>query len=287
MVTSASKWLNLARTGYGALRKHRTTVRVAQPTEFIERMPQAFILANYRAGTTLLRYALDSHPRIACPPESDFIQLFDGFFTDPAQASLQSLGYDQDHVARKLEDLSRYFLENYTNSSGKVRWVDKSPRYVDHIETLERVFPEAKFIALHRHPLDQIYSLTKGGSFDPFHPESGEDLLTRAALLWSRRTHEIIKRHDADNTFMLRYEDLCVAPRLQLAALLEWLGEDWSENVLQFHKYTHDAGKESVRVQGTTGFVASSGRYRSWPKDQISTLWNIVEDEARLLGYHV
>jgi len=37
------------------------------------RMPPAFIIGVYRSGTTLLRYVLDCHSRIAVPPESVFL----------------------------------------------------------------------------------------------------------------------------------------------------------------------------------------------------------------------
>ena len=35
-----------------------------------------FIVGVHRSGTTLLRYMLNSHPRIYIPPESDFIPRF-------------------------------------------------------------------------------------------------------------------------------------------------------------------------------------------------------------------
>ena len=36
-------------------------------------MKKIFIFGCQRSGTTLLRYLLDSHSKIACPPETKFI----------------------------------------------------------------------------------------------------------------------------------------------------------------------------------------------------------------------
>jgi hypothetical protein len=53
----------------------------------------AFIVGCYRSGTTLLRYILDAHPRLACPPESKFIPGLQWVLDYPeARAGLDRLG---------------------------------------------------------------------------------------------------------------------------------------------------------------------------------------------------
>src|ERR1700677_4498577 len=90
----------------------------------------AFILGSYRSGTTLLRYLLDAHPQIACPPESKFLLGLERLLDYPeAMTGLMSLGFSRAEMRFELRRLAECFLGGYAQRMGKRRWVEKTPNY--------------------------------------------------------------------------------------------------------------------------------------------------------------
>ena len=88
-----------------------------------------FIACGARSGSTLLRWLLDTHPDIACPPETDVAELVVQY----ARAA-QALGVPTplEHARGVVDELvGRYLAE-----SGKRRWCDKSLSNVVHLDSL-------------------------------------------------------------------------------------------------------------------------------------------------------
>src|SRR4029453_17976698 len=101
------------------------------------------IVGCQRSGTSLLRRILDSHSRIACPPESQFIlplvEILQGkgaSIETKYLSGLASMGYGRSEVEASLARFISGFFERYAASQGKVRWADKSPLYVDCLAEL-------------------------------------------------------------------------------------------------------------------------------------------------------
>lgn len=253
----------------------------------------AFILSPYRSGTTLLRFCLDSHPDLAVPPETDYlVPLLALVEDDVAMRGLADMGYGSDAVRARLAAFSRTFLDSYASGRGALGWCDKTPSYAELPLPLLGLFPKAHYVILHRHPLDQIYSFTKDGSFA--HPALRLDgchdrrrLLVAAAEYWSRVTEGLqdftaMKEVDA---CVLRYEDLCEEPRVQLGKVLSHLDLEWSDNVLEYHKFPHDVGRQSGRIGGTVGFSPVEGKWRTWDQRTLDEVWALVKVVAGKQGY--
>jgi hypothetical protein len=106
---------------------------------------------------------------------------------------------------------------------------------------MARVFPDAVFVAIVRHPGGSMASNMNRWKFS----------LSRAASHFERYTREMLRmaakyRH---RTVLLRYEELLLQPEPVLRSLLEWLGEDWSDAVLEHHRVQSDRGGREV-VEG-------------------------------------
>jgi protein-tyrosine sulfotransferase len=282
----------LLRLAYVDLVRRRSRVRVVRATELETRERPIFIIGPYRSGTTLLRYAVDSHSNIACPPESDFLAALTEL-TGATRASrgFAAMGFDEEHVANRIRLFADYFFANYARSKGKSRWADKSPTYVQVLPFIRRVFPTAQFVFIHRFPLDQIHSHTKGGIHTNEFIErnrlaSSEDVRAAAARYWAVSTRAMVDfaQHDPAS-LQLRYEDLCASPRAVLGSLLTFLDEPWEEGVLEFHKVPHDVGMEAASVRSTTGFDIRSGEYSAWPLGVVHECADIVRETARAVGY--
>lgn len=280
------------RRAYRELVRRRARVRVvaAAPQELGE--PPIFLLGLYRSGTTLLRFVIDSHSRICCPPESEFISSLRPLVEDPrAIAGLDAMGFDSDHVTRRARELVAYFFGNYADSCGKPRWADKSPSYVDHLELLWRLFPDARYVVLLRHGLDQAHSFTRGGTLDRAElsqfVRQGEDPRLGAVRYWREKTERLLEfeaKHP-ESCHRLRYEDLCAAPESTLRQVFTFLGEPWEPETLDFHRFPHDRGFEDGRVVATGGFQASGGHYLEWSPDLRSEALKIAGPLLGDLGY--
>lgn len=289
---STRRVLESARRGYGELIRGRTRVRVVPERLDHPTVPPRFLLSPYRSGTTLFRYCLDSHPDLAVPPESDFLAPLLSVLDDvPSMTGLRDLGYAEEDVVDKLARFGRSFHDVYASSRGAGGgWLDKSPRYAEDPELLVRAYPDARFVVLHRHPLDQIHSFTKGGVHN--HPALGDTAPGRprieaAARYWAEVTRGIVsfsERH-ADQTLVITYEDMCRRPEETFRAVLSHLDLPWSPNVLSYHKFDHDLGREAGRVAGTRGFDISTGTWTRWEPGWVDAAWALVEPVARGLGY--
>lgn len=287
----------LLRRLYVEVVRGRTRVRVVDSSEVSAKGAARFLLSPYRSGTTLLRYCLDSHPELAVPPETDFFApLLRVLDDEQSMAGFSDLGYAREDVSRSLGAYYRKFLDVYASGKNSSYWLDKSPRYAENPDVLKEALPDAKFVVMHRHPLDQIHSITRGGT-EVFHamtrlvdPDlSGRALLVESARYWSRVTRGLntFQEKYPESVITVRYEDLCRRPERTLGSILEHLHLPWSDNVLEFHRFDHDQGRESTRVAGTRGFSLSSGAWQQWEADWSDEVWSIVEDAARPLGYEL
>ncbi|MGE5322029.1 MAG: sulfotransferase family protein [Actinomycetota bacterium] len=174
-----------------------------------------FVLSAPRSGSTLLRVMLAGHPRLFSPPELNLLQ----FETISERES--SLGFcrsgscrnhgrcDQRHgLQRALMELhhlddaaSQQMLDALIEQNTPIpavynllcvdaaprRLVDKTPPYAARLETLEkagRLFPEAHYIYLYRHPYAVIESLVRN-EFEP--------TLGKAEAVWKIRNENILK----------------------------------------------------------------------------------------------
>ncbi|WP_066640739.1 sulfotransferase family protein [Serinicoccus hydrothermalis] len=281
-----------ARRAYGEVIRGRTRVRVIHASVAVSNTPARFVLSPYRSGTTLLRYCLDSHPDLAVPPETDFMAPIAQVMADDASmAGYRDLGYEEVDVRRLLSQAARNPLDTYAEGRGAASgWADKSPRYAEMPDGIRTLFPDAAFLVMQRHPLDQIHSFTKGGTVR--HPAlgsqgTGEELVLSAARYWAtlaRGLRSFAVDHPRQ-TLSIRYEDLCAHPDDTLHAVTDHFGLTWSPDVLDYHDHDHDLGREAGRVAGTRGFSLSTGGWRSWPDSWSSAAWSVVADEAEPLGY--
>jgi protein-tyrosine sulfotransferase len=282
---------DLSRRIYRELVRGRTRVRVVSEDAGHASGPPRFILSPYRSGTTLLRYALDSHADLASPPETHYLASLTALLDDPlSMRGLNDLGFDDALVRSKLTTFARSFLDTYAEAGGATAWIDKSPRYAEDPFAVLRLFPDALTIVLHRHPLDQVHSFTRGGSFA--HPALGTDtrgsvLLIRAGEYWAEVTEGLLRVQDelGGRSLTVRYEDLCASPEGALRAILAQLELPWDPEVLNYDKHDHDVGHEAGRVIGTVGFSRSWGGWRKWDPQTVQDVWAKVAAPATKLGY--
>jgi len=132
-----------------------------------------------------------------------------------------------------------YIFSANAKGEGKARWGDKTPYYVFHINTLLEMFPDAQFIHIIRDGRDcalsmedrkkdfRIFNYYMSGKYWQSFVDSGN----RAA-----------KGLSSDVITEIQYEELLSEPEKVVANLCEFLGEEYSESVIDFKK-SGEAGK--------------------------------------------
>lgn len=202
----------------------------------------AFVLCLPRTGSTLLRLLLDTHPEIWAPDElklgplaDALLETSEGLLEAPGRdwertGSLRRSGPAADLVRETLRGLIGRGLEG--RPAGRV-WCEKSPQNLDHATLLAALFPEARFVVLHRHPLDTLASWLDacrfGLVFDFLHryaPRSPHSFLEAMAEAWSDRTVRLLSfaEEHAERCRTVRYEQVVTAPEETADELFSFLG---------------------------------------------------------------
>lgn len=197
-----------------------------------------FIVGANGSGSTLLRLMLDSHERIAIPQETGFLRLALTHTWVPywplGDQWSGNLGLTDDGLMSALADFYGGLFASYAASRGKVRWGDKTPFHVWHLQLAARLFPDCQVVGIVRHPGAVVSSQRR----------RFRRAYQRAANHWLRSTTQLI--HEAmalgDQCVILRYEDLVHSPEAVARPLLAWLNEPWSDAVLGHHEIQPLAG---------------------------------------------
>lgn len=199
-----------------------------------------FILTASRSGSTLLRVILDSHPRLACPPETGItsacmqLAMTCDVLENAGAASPDDSGELPPGVRAAARAAVDRAYAHYLAQHGKQRWCDKSLDSYMHAELMAQVYPEAKFICLFRHCMDVIASgveacpwgLQRYG-FDPFVAQYPGNSVAAVGSYWLSCAQAILSfaGDHPGSCHRVRYEDLVTAPEETVAGILSFLGE--------------------------------------------------------------
>lgn len=197
-----------------------------------------FIVGAMGSGTTLLRLVLDSHEHLAVPQETGFMRGYNATRFTPFKWSgrnwTRRLGWsDEELDAVMREHYDRLFMR-YAEQHGKRRWGEKTPLHTWHVDNMARVFPDASFIGVVRHPCASVASNMRRFNAP----------LKKNTTHWGRYSREVAcqaARHP-ERFIVLRYEDLVLRPERVLREVLDWLGEPWSDAVLEHHAVQGERG---------------------------------------------
>lgn len=190
-------------------------------------MRPTFIACCARSGSTLLRWLLDSHPKVSCPSETDLALTVAAY-----QRSTEALwGPDAPtvHARRAAEEL----IDRHLKERGKSVFCDKSMSNALNLDLLARTWLSGHFVFLHRHVMDfiasaidaQPFGLTQYG-FDRFAALHPGDDVAALARYWLERTAQMLafESRTGHRTVRIRYEDLVRVPGETLSPVWTLLG---------------------------------------------------------------
>src|SRR5688572_10431129 len=215
--------------------------------------PPFFIVGSARSGTTLLRLMLNAHRRVAVPPESRFVTEIK-YDTEPigVESFLRALGSHKrfeawdlplEAVKREIEgdpvpyaDALAAAYRAYAHVNGKEVWGDKTPRYVEHVPFIARLFPDSRFIHLIRDGRNVALSYANV----PFGPKN----VAKAAVLWAERVKKGCddgRALSAGRYLEIRYEDLVDDAAGEARDICEFLQLEFDPGMLDYTERARDA----------------------------------------------
>src|SRR3712207_2425813 len=133
----------------------------------------------------MLQLMLHAHPRIAVPPETRFLltaywqrrafgdlsrmenrRRLAGWIVDRPETRFEDLGLDPGETVRRIVEgpgtlgcaLATVFRA-YAERFGKPRWGDKRPAYLQNLDVILRLFPDAQIINVVRDGRARVASL--------------------------------------------------------------------------------------------------------------------------------
>jgi Sulfotransferase family len=265
-----------------------------------------FVLCNGRSGSTLLRFLLDAHPQLACPPETNLPSLCAQLATvwsliEGAPLSANR-GDEPPHIPDAAIAGIRYTMDrmigSYLQRRGKTRYCDKSLGTARFAELLLRVYPEARFICLYRHPMDVIASGLEacpwglsGYGFDPYIAANPGNAVHALARFWADNAGTTLAAEEEfpDRTFRVRYEDLVTDAETVAAEVFRFLEAPPAPGISEscFSGERERSGPADYKIWYTSNISSDSvGRGWSIPAGMIAPpVLGAINEMAAKLNY--
>lgn len=265
-----------------------------------------FVLCPARSGSTLLRLILNSHPEVACPPETNLVEIFAkiGFTVASTAARVKGDASVSDaateHATGLCREVAQQTLGAYAQAQGKSMWVDKSLASALFANVLVKVYPEGRFICLYRQCPDTVASLNEASAWSyesfgvlPFVQGSPANLVRALTEYWVDRVTllQTFEQAHPELALRVRYEDLVAQPDAAMARVFAFLGVRADESViasalaLQTDETAVMPGDAKARFSKR---IDSTSVGRGWavPFDMLTPeLRQRVDDLSRELGY--
>ncbi len=264
---------------------------------------QIFVIGINGSGTTMLAEALGRHPELYMfPQETRVLPYLVHRYPDSIlhnllarRALADTLGRSRafwrcnsnqplvlsDEVLVALNDFSSVvdaMYGHFAQLEGKQRWGDKSPMYLQHIDVLARVFPNARFIHIYRDGRDSAQSFHRRWRQSP----------SRTIFRWKKAIvlgREQGQRLGIARYFELSYEDLTADPENWMRRVCAFAGLDFCPAVLSSSMQYMD---ESARQVAQGRMIQNSNKWRTYfNTDQIDELEKIAGKTLADLGYAV
>jgi protein-tyrosine sulfotransferase len=238
-----------------------------------------FVLCHGRSGSTLLRYILDTHKKLVCPPELHLASLMARHMevmrvlANTCNNPVERRGWKEDttweeqgirHTRQVIVDL----MNKVCAESGKPFWCDKSVSTVNHVDTVVKIFPKARFLCIYRHCLDFVNSALQtipaglGYGYEEYvKGRDATNVVDSLVAFWCEKTQSILnfERNYRGLCLGLTYETLVHSPHLTIRRIFEFLELDCEE---EFEKEIfvarHAAGPGDYKIADTRQIESAS-----------------------------
>lgn len=138
------------------------------------------------------------------------------------------------------ETIFRTVMDTYAAAQDKNYWLEKSPAHTFHIFTILSYYPDAKFIAITRDPVEQIRSAIKYlnliGKQNRYQSGLIRQLkVLKEILAWCGAESFLRKfsKHHPEKIIFVRYEELVQKPKNVLKSICDFLNFTFEQEMLE------------------------------------------------------
>lgn len=196
-----------------------------------------FIVGCSRSGTSLLRSIIGSHSKIACGPETHFLNDLERYIEKKGWERLQRYQFPKEFWYEKISDFFHGFKMEYAMKEGKERWAEKTPSYGYILSFINSLFPNCQIIHIIRDGRDVVAS---------HRDRWGYWSALKATRKW-KTTIQIIRNYGSNlpsnRYYEIKYEELVQNPEITLKELFQYLDEPWEANLLEEGAYENELTK--------------------------------------------
>ena len=195
-----------------------------------------------------------------------------------------SLQNGEDDYFEGVRRMYLYLYEKSIESSGKIYFLDKTPRYYNIIPELHRAFPNARFIFLLRNPIACLNSIIKTWVKNDWH----NLFYYKFDLL--KAPSSIVEGINflQDKAFVIKYENLVSSPEREVKSLCEYIGVGFEKEMIEYghqnqpHWLLGDSTQVYKHKKPVTANITSWSEYLN-----NSEYWRLADDYLQILGKSV
>ena len=221
-----------------------------------------FICGMFRSGSTLVEQVLAAHPQVTAGGELDWLRRAATGRLAPFPESMATSDPARD--AALAADYHAHLTHLFPDGIGGKYITDKRPDNFMLIGLIKRLFPTAKIIHTCRRPLDTGLSVfvqhldlrVAGYASDLGDIGHYYGQYRRLMAHW----HSLYP----DSIFDFDYDEFVRAPKPTLERMLGFLGLDWDDRCLEFHKLGNTVKTASYWQVRQPLSARASGRWRNY-----------------------
>jgi tetratricopeptide (TPR) repeat protein len=242
-----------------------------------------FIVGFPRSGTTLLDTMLMGHPGTRVMEEEPPMNL--------VEAAIGGMSELPRLDGRAIADARLRYYDEAANICGELGdrlLIDKSPLFLAKVPLIHRLFPNARFILVLRHPCDCVLSCfmsnfrLNDAMSNFLRLEDAARLYDLAFTHWRRSIALMPVR-----VRTIAYERLIADPETELRRLLAWLGLGWRDGVIDHRRTASLRGfiKTASYSQVTEPLYSrSAGRWLHY-REEMRPVLPVLAPWAQHWGY--
>jgi tetratricopeptide (TPR) repeat protein len=236
-----------------------------------------FIVGLPRSGTTLAERILGTHSQMYAAGELDaFPKVVVAAVAQRANAAVKKLDFVEHALKLDFRQLGPEYLAATRPRTGHtLKFIDKLPLNYLYAGFIHAALPKARFIVLHRHPMDSCYAMYKTlfASAYPFTYDLGD--LCRYYIAWER-----LMRHwqavIGDAWLPVSYEELVSNQEAVSRKIISHCGLPWEDRCLEFYRERAGVTTASAVQVRRPPYSASVGKWRHYSQ-QLETMATYFE----------
>jgi tetratricopeptide (TPR) repeat protein len=223
-----------------------------------------FICGMFRSGSTLIEQVLAAHSKVTPGGELDFLMRLAASRLAPFPQSMAML--DPKRESEFAEEYRLHLARLFPDSKTGSFITDKRPDNFLLIGLIKRMLPDAKIIHTTRHPMGNGLSVFMQHLHHRTVPYSSDlgDIGHYYGQYQRLMTHW--KSLYPDSIYDFDYDDFVRDPVPALQRLFAFLGLDWDERTLEFHRLRNTVKTGSYWQVRQPLHGNASGRWRHYEK---------------------